>query len=246
MTWARSEVIIPYCWRYVCPANVHTFSSKKRRAARHSVLILFIGRVSKTPSKERRCSLISNCIFNKHPRNHEPVKENFLYTLTGEHLSPLRNKRQRTTATGAASKPRSLVLCRFISHLAGTRKTHRGPSMEKECSTGQQDLILLCLRAPSCTTGGITLLSAHLLPPSFSEVPQGPSGWLYSTPHYESPSLFRQTPSTLYWAAILQVRATTLAEPSKYQYSAHNAHHGPAQEYGLKGSSPKRTDCLAG
>lgn len=138
------------------------------------MLILLMGRVCKT--KERRRSLISNCMFNKQPHDHEPVKEKFLYTLTGEHLSLLRNKGQRTTVAGAASKPCSLVLCRFIPHLTGTRKTHRGPSMEKECSTGQQDLILLCLRAPSCTTRGITLLSAHLLPPSFSEVPQGPSG----------------------------------------------------------------------
>lgn len=112
----------------------------------------------------------------------------------------LRNKAQRTTETVGASKHCPLVLCRFmpaedlIPYLTGTRKTHRALQDSqpgkgvKHWTAGlwAEHLILLCLRAPSCTTGGITLLSAHLLPPSFSEVPQGTSGCLYSTPHNEA------------------------------------------------------------
>lgn len=111
----------------------------------------------------------------------------------------LSTKGRRTPETVGASKHCPLVLCTFTPaedlnpYLTGTRKTHgalqgsRPGKGVKHWTAGlwAEKFILLCLRAPSCTTGGITPLSARLLPPSSSEVPQGASGCLYSTPHNE-------------------------------------------------------------
>lgn len=99
----------------------------------------------------------------------------------------LRNKGQRTTEAVSGSKHCPLMLCRFMPaealtpYVTGTRKTLRalqGSQHGKGAKHWTAGLwversILLWLRAPSCTTGGITLLSAHLLPSSFNEVPQG-------------------------------------------------------------------------
>lgn len=65
--------------------------SPQIRKERLSTLYLYwnhmcAGRVSKT--KERRCSLIANCVFNKQRATRsidEPMKEKFPYMLTDEH-----------------------------------------------------------------------------------------------------------------------------------------------------------------